>query len=231
MEDARTTTTTTGFAPSMRGASNWVNYIVVGDSAWWPSGHDVSLNPWIVLGSGLVAAAGLVGLARYRGVFQAPLLVSVTVGLTGLVIAHTGDLASPVSPYMQDLLDGALAPFRNVQKVDPLLRVPLAVGARGDGRGGAGGCPAGQPRRRFRAQPVEPWECPRLTVLVLSLAAMSWPIMNGNLRTPGWKEFPDYWQRQRNSSTSRRATARPGSCPAQGSASRPGAGPWRSRCR
>ena len=22
---------------------------------------------------------------------------------------------------------------------------------------------------------------------------MSWPIMNGNLRTPGWKEFPDYW--------------------------------------
>ena len=76
VEDAQTTTTTTGFAPSMRGASNWVNYIVVGDSAWWPAGHDVSLNPWIVLGSGLVAAVGLIGLARYRGVFQAPLLVS-----------------------------------------------------------------------------------------------------------------------------------------------------------
>ena len=42
VEDARTTTETAGFALSLRGASNWVNPIVVSGNRWWPAGYDVS---------------------------------------------------------------------------------------------------------------------------------------------------------------------------------------------
>src|SRR5690606_333656 len=49
VEDARTTTGSSGFSASLRGASNWVDYIVVNGHRWWPAGYEVSFDPWTVL--------------------------------------------------------------------------------------------------------------------------------------------------------------------------------------
>ncbi|MET0524776.1 MAG: alpha-(1-_3)-arabinofuranosyltransferase family protein [Nocardioides sp.] len=192
VEDARTTTETAGFASSLRGASNWVNPVVVGGNRWWPAGYDVSYNWWVVLASGALAALGVVGLLLYRGRFRVPLLVCVALGLTFLSIAHVAPLDSPLSAPIRDLLDGPLAPLRNIAKADPILRVALCLGlavlveglvrtvrTRSNGtrsarlsRAGAGVLAGG---------------------ITLGLVGMSWPMLAAHLRTPGWEQMPEYW--------------------------------------
>ncbi|HWU22052.1 MAG TPA: alpha-(1-_3)-arabinofuranosyltransferase family protein, partial [Nocardioides sp.] len=128
VEDARTTTSTSGFASSLRGASNWIDFLQVGGRPWWPAGWQLSYSPWLVLGSGLVAALGFVGLLRWRSPWRAPLLCAAALGLLCQVAAHTGPLDGPLAGWLQGLLDGSLAPLRNIPKADPVLRLPLAIG-------------------------------------------------------------------------------------------------------
>ncbi len=194
VEDARTTTLTAGFSNGLRGSSNWVDYIVVGGRTWWPAGYDVSYDVWIVLASGGVAALGVLGLMRYRGEFRTPLLVATFVGITSITIAHTGTLAGPFSQPLQDLLDGPLAPLRNVPKADPVLRVPVSLGLAvllgqlvALVRARRPGSPTPARWRRATAGGI-------VGALVLAVAALAAPIADGNLRTPGWDEIPDHWQ-------------------------------------
>jgi arabinofuranan 3-O-arabinosyltransferase len=215
VEDARTTTRTAGFSNALRGTSNWVDYIVVGGRNWWPAGYDVSFDAWLVLASGVVAAVGVLGLVRYRGLFRTPLLLAAALGVVSISIAHTGSLAGPLSQPLQDLLDGPLAPLRNVPKADPVLRVPVSLGlavlltelfATLRSRRGAAAAPpdepAGPAERAEAVEPVEPaearWRRASAAVLsgalVASVATLAWPIADANLRTPGWEAFPDHWQ-------------------------------------
>ncbi|HWJ83460.1 MAG TPA: alpha-(1-_3)-arabinofuranosyltransferase family protein [Nocardioides sp.] len=192
VEDARTTTDTSGFSATLRGASNWVGYIVVGDSRWWPAGYEVSVNPWLVVGSGVVAALGVVGLLRYRGTYRVPLLCAALLGIVCQVIAHTAPLDGPLAQWFQDLLDGPLAPLRNVPKADPILRVPLALGV---------GFLAHDVGRAVLTRRLTT-RAPRLrqaaaaglaAALVAGLAVMSAPVVQAQTRTPGWDRIPDYW--------------------------------------
>ena len=188
VEDARSTTATSGFASALRGSSNWVNQVVVNGERWWPAGYDVSFNPWVVAASGLLAALGVVGLVRYRGTFRGPLLLSAALGLTCLSIAHVATLDGPLSVALRDLLDGPLAPLRNIAKADPILRVAVCAGlgllveelvvalrTRTSGL-----------MRRVGAGVVA-------SAVTVSLLGMSWPLLSGHLRTPGWNEIPEYW--------------------------------------
>ncbi len=188
VEDARTTTETAGFSNTLRGTSNWVDYIVVGGRRWWPAGYDVSYDIWIVLASGVVAALGILGLVRYRGVLRVPLLVAAFVGIAAISIAHTGPLSSPFSQGLQDLLDGPLAPLRNVPKADPVLRVPVSLGI-------AVLLTELIVMLRLRFQPrLRQFSAGVLVgALVAAIAALGSPVASGNLRTPGWEAFPDYW--------------------------------------
>ena len=209
VEDARTTTRTSGFSNGLRGTSNWVDYIVVGGRNWWPSGYDVSFDPWLVLASGVVAAVGVLGLMRYRGVFRVPLLVSATIGIVSICIAHTGPLDGPFSQGLQDLLDGSLAPLRNITKADPILRVPVSLGLAVLLGQLIGLLRAGRPHHDHPDRPDDrdPREtgggAPRwrrasvgvvVGALVAAVATLGSPIASANLRIPGWDAFPDYWQ-------------------------------------
>jgi len=187
VEDARTTTRTAGFSNGLRGTSNWVDYIVVGGRRWWPAGYDVSFDAWVVLASGAVAALGLLGLLRYRGVLRVPLLISATVGIIAICIAHTGPLDSPLAQPLQDLLDGPLAPLRNVPKADPVLRVPLSLGLAVLLTQVFGALRGKNPWRRVTAGALA-------GAIVAGVATMAAPVAGANLRTPGWTEFPDYWE-------------------------------------
>lgn len=191
VEDADVTTSTSGFSAALRGATNWVGYLVEGGQPWWPAGYTLSYEAWPVLGSGLVAVLGLVGLLRYDGRFRAPLLWAVVLGVTCQVAAHTGPLAGPFASPLQELLDGALAPLRNIAKADPILRLPLSLGV-----------------GLFLAEALRVLERPRGVVawrrvaaagtgvaMVFGLTAMATPIVQAQTRTPGWDELPDHWHR------------------------------------
>lgn len=206
VEDARATTSTSGFGPVLRGASNWVGYITVGGERWWPAGYDLGYQPWLVFGSGVVALLGFVGLMRMRSPLRTPLLVAAGFGLTCQVIAHTGTLDSPLSQYFQDLLDGPLAPLRNVPKVDPVLRVPLMLGVGvlvdevlrvAAARRAATGSATGSARGRWRTAWRGRWRRGAAVGVALALGggllAMAQPIATADTRTPGWEEVPEYW--------------------------------------
>ncbi|WP_408899208.1 alpha-(1-_3)-arabinofuranosyltransferase family protein [Nocardioides sp. R1-1] len=197
VEDARATTSSSGFASVLRGASNWVGFISVGGDRWWPAGYDLGYEPWLVLGTGIVAVAGLVGLLRMRSAWRTPLLLAAGFGLTCQVIAHTGPLDGPFSQALRDLLDGPLAPLRNVPKADPVLRVPIAVGL-----GVLVDDLLRALSRRRAAEPARSRWRPRVrrlaagglaVALAGGLLAMVQPIATADTRTPGWKELPSYW--------------------------------------
>lgn len=190
VEDARITTGTTGYSSSLRGASNWVNYIYTGSFPTWPAGAELSYAPWLVLASGTLAAVGVIGLVTWRSVWRPPLVVAAVFGMACLTVGHAYLGGSPLSSTVQNLLDGVLALLRNVHKVDPVLRLPIALGVGAAFSGLALRMPAaheaGARRRRAGVGVVG------AAVVALTLS-MAQPAIALNLRTPGWDEVPSYW--------------------------------------
>ena len=111
------------------------------------------------------------------------LLASALIGLLCLTAGNPATLGSLVDGPVRDLLDGPLAPFRNVHKVDPLVRLPLALGA--GPRGRAAVAPAGATTRPAPPAPRSRWSS------WSSGAAL--PLLTGDLRMPGFREVPDAW--------------------------------------
>jgi arabinofuranan 3-O-arabinosyltransferase len=190
VEDAKITTGTTGHSSSLRGASNWVNYIFTGSFPTWPAGAELSYTPWLVLASGALAALGVIGLVTWRSAWRAPLVVAATLGLACLTVGHAYLGGSPLSSTVHSLLDGLLALLRNVHKVDPVLRLPIALGVGAAFTGlmvrRQAAQEAGRRRRRASVGVVG------AAVVALTLS-MAQPAIALNLRTPGWDEVPDYW--------------------------------------
>ncbi|KQY64038.1 alpha-(1-_3)-arabinofuranosyltransferase domain-containing protein [Nocardioides sp. Root140] len=195
VEDARTTTTTTGYEPALRGADNWVGYLYQGNKPNWPAGYEYAFDPLLVVVSGLIAAIGVVGLVRLRSRWRNPFLLSLGLGMVCLTAAHLSPQQSPLAPLLVDLLDGVLALLRNVSKADPLVRLPLAIGV-----GAFASELLARRQSALRASTPGPRALVSLRrsyagVVVLGIAVlfMAQPALALNLRTPGWSETPRYW--------------------------------------
>ena len=100
-----------------------------------------------------------------------------------LTVARSGPLESPLQSPVQVLLDGPLSMLRNVHKVDPLVRLPLALGL---AQLATAWWPAAG-RRRAGARTI----AQALVVVVLLVSAQ--PLWSGDLRKPGWDAVPDAW--------------------------------------
>ncbi|MFC5287028.1 alpha-(1-_3)-arabinofuranosyltransferase family protein [Actinokineospora guangxiensis] len=176
IESSANTTAPVSLFQALRGTNQWVAYVVQGEP-WWPSGFLLIDHPALMLVTGLVAAVGLYGLTL-RGLPERRFLVlSVVTALTLLSIGYVGTLDSPFAAVVRGLLDGPLAPLRNVHKFEPVLRLPLmlafmhAVSTR-----------AVAPRRARTAVAAG---------LVVAIAAPAWLL---TLRPgPGWDEIPEHW--------------------------------------
>lgn len=115
IESAHVTTAWLNPVEILRGTTSWTPFVDTERAA----GHLLVAEPAFIIATCLVAAAGLAGLARRDMPWRGPLITVFAVGFVVLGSAH----------MCTTLYDGALAPFRNLHKFDPLVRLPLALGA------------------------------------------------------------------------------------------------------
>lgn len=128
VESAADTTGPVSTLQALRGTDDWIASVLDRGGAFWPAAGTVLSNPALMISTGLLAVLGLVGLTRGDLRERRFLTLAATAGVVLLALGHTGALVGPFSGGWQHLLDGVLAPLRNVHKADPVLRLPLALG-------------------------------------------------------------------------------------------------------
>ncbi|MFC6238388.1 alpha-(1-_3)-arabinofuranosyltransferase domain-containing protein [Longivirga aurantiaca] len=186
--------TTSGLTPAevLRGDVHWVAGFVDLGVPWWPAGYQYAAVTTYVVLTLLVAAVSVLGLAGSR---MPERRANATAALLGLVVLAAGSSLAPGRSVWWMLLDGPLAPFRNVHKFDPMLRLPLALGF-------AAGIAwvtvqvSQRMRRRARAGDLPPpWPAlPGLAAVAL-LAVVAVPLVSPGIaagRT--WTQIPPWWQ-------------------------------------
>ncbi|MBM0225568.1 DUF3367 domain-containing protein [Micromonospora sp. ATA51] len=190
IESSTTTTAVASLFQAVRGTNQWVAYIVQGDP-WWPAGWLLIDHPVLMALTAVVALVGLAGLAGNLLPERRFLVLGFLAGLTLLTMGYVGSLDSPLSEQVRDLLDGPLAPFRNVHKLEPVLRLPLMLGF-------AHGVDAWATRlhtaarRRRPGLRLRPLVFVPVFLLVVGAAAPAW---TGLLRPgPGWSDLPPHWR-------------------------------------
>ena len=196
IESSAVTTSVTSPDAVLRGVSHWVAYLADGAGPLWQSGWTLITSPTAVAGSAAVAAVGLAGLAL-PGVRERRFLLLVL--LTGLVwvgLGHVGEVQGIGSQMLRDLLDGPLAPLRNVHKAQPLVTLPLAVGV-------AWAVSALQSRAaRRRAEGgmrfglvVQGPALIAIALVMAAVAAAALPAWTGVItRGRSYTELPQYWR-------------------------------------
>jgi arabinofuranan 3-O-arabinosyltransferase len=133
IESASVTTGVTAPFDVLRGTSHWVAYLGGVDGPVWPAGNLLLSTPMLVLDTAVLAGLGLAGLCLRRLPERTFLVLALVTGVVLVGAGHvasggTGVLDAPWSGGVRALLDGALAPLRNVHKFDLVLRLPLALG-------------------------------------------------------------------------------------------------------
>jgi len=190
IETSTATTHPLGWVNATRGADHWLAFVTVGGEPWWRGAFALATDPVLIGVTALVTALSLAGLFHPAMPARLPLALSALLGLVLLTVAHIAPLSSPLSELVRELLDGALAPLRNVHKVDPLVRLPLALGlAHGVGllvawTHGAHGW------RPWLVRTVRP-AVVLGAVGVLLVSAQ--PLFDRDLRKPGWESVPQAW--------------------------------------
>ena len=136
-ESAQVTSSSTSLLNIFRGTENWVSFLVVNGLYWRPIAFQVATEVLPTLLTGLLAALGLAGLrpATNQGTSQGRaiperrfLLWSALIGLLVISLGYVSNLGSPLENTLIGLINGPGAPFRNLWKFDPMLRLPLALG-------------------------------------------------------------------------------------------------------
>lgn len=128
IEDTSATTFGTSVSQVVRGADHWLAYVTSEGVPVWRSGWMLVAVPVVILYTVIVAAFGLTGLALRTLPERTWLVAGAIVGLLLVTAGHVGVIASPIAELQQSLLDGVLAPLRNVHKFDPILRLVLVLG-------------------------------------------------------------------------------------------------------
>ncbi|MCP2335141.1 alpha-(1-_3)-arabinofuranosyltransferase domain-containing protein [Actinomadura rupiterrae] len=174
-EQADTTTATTGLVDVLRGTERWINYLPQA----LPVGGALAGHAWLVLITAGLAAFGLAGLVRRDLPDRTFPLLVLLAGVAIVAAGHASRIEGPLAPHLRDLLDGPLAPLRNLYKFDGMVRLPMALGI--------AHLPGTLRKPRLRA-----------AVFVgsaLTLVAVATPAMANGLAAPGaFPDVPQYWR-------------------------------------
>jgi arabinofuranan 3-O-arabinosyltransferase len=202
VEQAPTTTATMSASATLRGAGNWVAYFNVG-TPWLPAGWSMVTTPIAIIAGAAAAACGLYGLALRSMPEGFWLRLSVGIAAAGALAGYDGPLGGPFHQTVDHLLDGPLAPFRNVYKLEPVIAAALALGlahAAANWLAGArtrqAGAGARQASARTRhARPIRPAFTVAARVVVgIALIGLAVPYLSGQVLNPGsFSAVPRYW--------------------------------------
>ena len=127
IEQSATTTGTVSADATLRGAGNWTAYLNLG-TPWLPAGWALVSTPMAIIAGAIAAASGLYGLAQRDLPYGAWLRLCLGVAAAGALAGYGGALGGPFHGPVDHLLNGALAPFRNVYKLEPVMAAALALG-------------------------------------------------------------------------------------------------------
>ena len=189
-EQAATTTSSNSLTEVLRGTGYWEMVLDTGGIPWLPAGIRFVSHAPTVLATMLLASVAVVSLTLDGLRERRFLLLVLMAGIVALAAGYAGPISGPFAGAIQDLLDGPLAPARNVHKFVPLVALPLAVGV-------AHGLD-------LWARRCATWERPRwfvrhrfatgIVVAAVLLAAAT-PALLGELAPPGaFEKVPTYWQ-------------------------------------
>ncbi|CAJ1493163.1 alpha-(1-_3)-arabinofuranosyltransferase [[Mycobacterium] kokjensenii] len=194
IESAGVTTRWTSLTEMLRGTHSWTPFVAPDATA----GAPLVTRPVLILGTVLVAAAGLAGLTGLlrRGTPGAGRLVTMLlVGVTLLAVGYSGGLGSPLAHAVQSFLDDAGAPVRNVHKLESVLRIPLVLGL--IHLLGRIPLPGSAPTAVWRRAFVHPEHHKSAAVGMVALTALlvgTSPAWTGRLTPPGtFSALPQYW--------------------------------------
>jgi len=196
IETAGVTTARTSLVEVLRGTSHWVPYLSDVRGPLWPAGHALLDRPALVLDTVLVAGLGLAGLLARDLPHRRWLLLGLLCGVAVVCFGHVGPVDGVLADQQRRLLDGALAPLRNVHKYDVVLRLPLALAgahlATRAIRAISGAAPTPE-RSRWRAAPMYAASVyAAVGAAVLGVAA---PMFAGILVPRGsFADLPGYWR-------------------------------------
>ncbi|PSL04071.1 arabinofuranan 3-O-arabinosyltransferase [Haloactinopolyspora alba] len=183
IETAANTTQHTSLVEVARGSDHWLSYLGGADGPQWPAGWLLASEPVLILDTMLVAALGLAGLARLDMPARRVLLTGAVAGLALVSAGYAGSAASPLAEQVRALLDGPLAPLRNVHKFDVVLRIPLVLGLTHV----LAMLPRVDADRRFRVLATG--------LAVVVLAGVAVPALAGRLPQPGsYERIPQHWR-------------------------------------
>lgn len=191
IESSGVTTQWMSLTEMLRGTDAWTPFVAPNATA----GASLVTGSVAVLATTLVAAAGLAGLAMRTMPARGRLVVILLTGVVLLALGYSGGLGSPVAQAVQAFLDADGTPLRNMHKLEPLLRLPLALGlAHLLGRIPL---PGSAPRREWLHAFAHPERDKRVAVgvvVLVALAAATSLAWTGRLTPPGaFDAIPQYW--------------------------------------
>ena len=188
VEQAPTTTGTMSAAAALRGAGNWTAYLNLG-TPWLPAGWAMVSTPMAIIVGAFAAACGLYGLALRSMPAGFWLRLSAGLAAAGALAGYSGSLGGPLHHPVDHLLDGALAPFRNVYKLEPVIAAALALGLAHAVTTWLAKTPGRRARPLQRVYALE-----ARAVVGLVLIGLLLPYLSGEVLNPGsFTAVPRYW--------------------------------------
>ncbi|MHB8263407.1 MAG: alpha-(1-_3)-arabinofuranosyltransferase domain-containing protein [Acidimicrobiales bacterium] len=126
-ETAHDTNFLTSVGEVIRGGGQWISLQVI-HGIWTPPGWYFENDPLAIIATCIIAALGIYGLSRYDMPERFFLVCTIAFGVLVTSIGYWGHLGSPLSAPINALLDGVLAPLRNISKFQPLIDIALSLG-------------------------------------------------------------------------------------------------------
>ncbi|MCV7342238.1 alpha-(1-_3)-arabinofuranosyltransferase [Mycobacterium haemophilum] len=191
IESSGVTTQWSSLVEVLRGTDSWTPFVAPTATA----GAPLVTGSLAILGTCLVAAAGLAGLASPEMPARGRLVTMLVIGVVLLSAGYSGGLGSPLAQAVQTFLDASGAPLRNVHKLGSVIRIPLALGIAG--LLGRIPLPGSAPVSVWLNSFAHPERDKRVaaTVVVLTALMVSTSLAwTGRLTPPGtFSVIPQYW--------------------------------------
>ena len=192
IESSGVTTQWSSLVEILRGTESWTPFVAPTATA----GAPLVTGSAAILGTCLVAAAGLAGLAGPAMPARGRLMTMLLVGVVLMAVGYSGGLGSPLAHQVQSFLDAAGAPLRNVHKLGSVIRIPVVLGiAQLLGRIPLpGSAPVSEWLRAF-AHPERDKRVAAAVVILTALTVSTSLAWTGRLTPPGtFSAIPQYWQ-------------------------------------